>query len=153
MSAEEVQSWLEESVQYFASQLNQATGLRPELALRRAESILLEAVPDGGDTPGHSFRWIATGSDRVGKVWFGPRGNREAVTHIWDIGVDPAHQGHGYGGNAIDLVADEAGRSGSASLTLNVFEFNPDAKRLYERKGFVSGAAIDGHIPMTRSLI
>lgn len=153
MSAEDVERWLDESVQYFASQINQATDLKPELALRKAESILLKAVPDGGDTPGHSFRWIVNGSDRVGKVWFGPRAGREAITHIWDIGVDPAHQGHGYGGSAIDLVAEEARRKGSASLTLNVFEFNPDAKRLYERKGFVSSAAVDGHVPMTRSLI
>ncbi|MEX0797722.1 MAG: hypothetical protein WD274_13635 [Acidimicrobiia bacterium] len=85
MSAEDVQRWLDESVNDFASQLSQASGLEPDLALRKAESILLETVPDGGDTPGHSFRWIVSGSDRVGKVWFGPRGDREPVTHIWDI--------------------------------------------------------------------
>lgn len=66
--------------------------------------------------------------------------------------MDTAHQGHGYGGRAIDLIAGEARGKGSVSLTLNVFEFNFDARRLYERKGFASGVAVDGHIPMSRSL-
>lgn len=152
MSAEDVRRWLDESVKYFASQLSQAAGLKPDRAHRKAESILARAVPDGGETPGHSFRWIVNDSDRVGRVWFGPRANREAVTHIWDIGIEPPYQGHGYGGRAIDLVAAEARQGGSASLTLNVFEFNPDARRLYERKGFVGGDAVDGQIPMSRSL-
>ena len=152
MSAEDVRLWLDESAQYFASQINEATGLNPEQAHQKAEAILREAVPDGGETPGHSFRWIVNDSDRVGRVWFGPRGVREAVTHIWDIGIEPAHQGHGYGGSAIDLVIEEARKSGSTLLTLNVFDFNPDARRLYERKGFVSGISVGGHIPMSLSL-
>jgi ribosomal protein S18 acetylase RimI-like enzyme len=89
---------------------------------------------------------------REGLVRSKGEANREAVTHIWDIGVEPAHQGHGYGGRAIDLVAAEARQGGSASLTLNVFEFNSEAKRLYERKGFVAGPPVDGQIPMARSL-
>lgn len=71
MSAEDVQLWLDESVEYFAVQLSQAAGLTPDQAQQKAESILADAVPAGGETPGHSFRWVVKGSDRVGKVWFG----------------------------------------------------------------------------------
>lgn len=33
--------------------------------------------------------------------------------------MDPAQQGHGYGGSAIDLIVEEAKRSGSVSVTLS----------------------------------
>lgn len=152
MSADEVRHWLNESVKVFASELSEASGMKPDEALMRAESILAEVVPKGGETEGHSFRWIDSGTERVGKIWFGPMPATEGIVHIWDIDIDPAFQGRRFGGSAIDLVAEEARRMDAVSLTLNVFETNPDAKRLYERKGFVTGDTAGGQTPMKLDL-
>ncbi|MDB5097429.1 MAG: acetyltransferase [Cyanobacteria bacterium RYN_339] len=51
--------------------------------------------------------------------------------------ADPAARGHGYGSETLDLLLE----FGFLELNLNriqlyVMEFNPDARRLYERVGF-----------------
>jgi ribosomal protein S18 acetylase RimI-like enzyme len=152
MSSDEVRHWLDESVQVFASELSEASGMDQGQAMLKAESILSEVVPDGGDTAGHSFRWIMNGIDRVGRVWFGPVADRERIVHIWDIEIDPAFRGRGFGGSAIDSVVEEARGMAATALTLDVFETNPEAMRLYEKKGFVVGHTTSGQIEMALDL-
>jgi len=53
--------------------------------------------------------------------------------HVSNLFVDPAFQGRGVGSRL--MAAAEAAVEGD--LTLSVFTVNPDARRLYERLGFV----------------
>jgi ribosomal protein S18 acetylase RimI-like enzyme len=54
--------------------------------------------------------------------------------NIENLFVDPAVQGRGLG-SVLMAAAEEA--LGAGDLTLAVFTVNPDARRLYERLGFV----------------
>ena len=58
---------------------------------------------------------------------------------IWHMMIDEAEQGHGFGGQALDLVIEYIktkpfGSSGRIALTCN--KSNDVARSLYERKGF-----------------
>jgi len=54
-------------------------------------------------------------------------------SHVSNLFVDPQHQGQGIG----TALMAEAERRAAGDLTLSVFTVNPDARRLYERLGFV----------------
>lgn len=56
-----------------------------------------------------------------------------AGSHVSNLFVDPAFQGRGIG----SALMAEAERRIEGDLTLSVFTVNPDARRLYERLGFV----------------
>lgn len=61
--------------------------------------------------------------------------NESAGYRIWLAG--PAHFNHGYGTEATRLVVDYAfDRIGLHRLELEVFAFNPRARRVYEKCGF-----------------
>ena len=73
---------------------------------------------------------------------------RSAALHIWDIEIDTRFRGQGHSRAAIVAVIDEARRRRVESVTLNVFETNQNAKRLYERLGFVSETTAEGRTSM-----
>lgn len=61
--------------------------------------------------------------------------NESASYRIW---LGPAHFGRGYGTEATGLVVNYAfDRIGLHRLELEVFDFNPRARRVYEKCGFV----------------
>jgi len=75
------------------------------------------------------------------------------VLHLIDIALLPAMRGKGIGTEAI-ATAMAAGRAlGAVTIALTVMSANPDARRLYERLGFVAETSPDGvSIPMTMPL-
>ena len=59
------------------------------------------------------------------------------VLYIYEIAIEPEHQGRGYGRAAMRLVEDEAARRGIARIELNVFGGNDVARGLYRTLGYV----------------
>ena len=65
---------------------------------------------------------------------------------IWHMMIDEAHQGRGYGADALDRVIEYIrtkpfGDSGRVALTCN--RENPVAQRLYESRGFCATGSED----------
>lgn len=54
------------------------------------------------------------------------------------ISVDPDYRGRGIGGRLLQLIEDYARDNDYATVRLDVIDTNPDARRLYERRGFVA---------------
>jgi ribosomal protein S18 acetylase RimI-like enzyme len=152
MTAEEARSWLAESERDFASDLAESRGLTQDEAIAQAQGILREILPRNETTTGHVFNWITDDGTHVGRVWFGPSSDDPTVLYIWDLSVDTDRRGQGLGGAALDAVAAIARDKGLASVLLSVFENNSDARRLYERKGFVAGQTEDGQTLMRLNL-
>ena len=54
------------------------------------------------------------------------------------LAVSPAMRGKGVGTRLLEAVFQTAGEKGFKSVSLEVVDTNPDARRLYERVGFVA---------------
>ncbi len=77
----------------------------------------------------------------MGTLWIGPQlaGQAEAFW-VWDVRIEEAHRGKGYGRATMVLAEVEARRRGATELGLNVFGHNEIARRLYESMGYAPTA-------------
>ena len=97
-----------------------------------------ELLPEGLATPGQLiFRMEADGQS-VGWLWLARRNPRAeaGVGFVYDIAVDEALRGRGYGRAAMRLAEDEARRNGLHAIALNVFGHNAIARALYASLGY-----------------
>ena len=98
-----------------------------------------EAWDDLSDTIRDGVALIAELDDRaVGFVFcvLGDRGRKTA--HITDLYVSPKHRGQGVGSALIAAVVEPAREAGLDHVSLEVTIRNSEARRLYERLGFVA---------------
>lgn len=87
---------------------------------------------------------IEAGSDRVGVLILE---QLESCNWLHEIQICPNYQGHGLGTALLhDLLADA--RSRGVPLRLQVLHANQDAKRLYERMGFLEIETLENHYLM-----
>jgi ribosomal protein S18 acetylase RimI-like enzyme len=122
----------------FVAELVSAGQLRPadapaEIRRRRAESL-----PDGLDTR-HMLLFVGeVDGAPIGWIWLGlpGAGHRVDIAWIYNVEVDEAHRGRGYGKDLIRAAEAELVRRGVDSLGLNVFAGNTTAIALYERLGY-----------------
>jgi ribosomal protein S18 acetylase RimI-like enzyme len=152
MTSHEADSFLRKSVVDFATDLAASTSMLQDEALQWARAKLEEILPERQNTFGHEFDWIIHDGHRVGGVWFASSLTEEGTLFIWDIFVDPEHQHRGFGGAALDAIAALARERELSGVALSVFVSNPDARRLYERKGFVAENPNEGSVRMRLDL-
>jgi len=74
----------------------------------------------------------------VGRLWLAERelGGRR-VLYLYDISIEPGHQGRGYGRATMKLAEQEARARGIGRIELNVFGGNEVARNLYRSLGYV----------------
>jgi ribosomal protein S18 acetylase RimI-like enzyme len=87
--------------------------------------------------PGHLVFTVEHDDTAVGALWIGPL-RPEQPTHywVWDITIDEAHRGRGFGKETMLLAEREARSVGATELGLNVFGSNTIARHLYESLGY-----------------
>jgi ribosomal protein S18 acetylase RimI-like enzyme len=144
----------EQSRQAFAGEVAVADSLAVEEANRKVDELIGRLLPQGFETPGHSFLWIVATKDqrRVGWTWLGPELDDSSAYYIWDIEINEAARGSGHARNALDQIEILAKDRGATRLGLHVFEGNDSARRLYESKGFVVTNVEPGHIYMSKQV-
>jgi GNAT superfamily N-acetyltransferase len=91
------------------------------------------------DAPAHTALLVAESDTPLGFVYLEMltdyfTGERHG--HVGIIAVEDVAEGHGVGRALLDAAASWARMKGYRRLTLNVFEGNVRARRLYERAGF-----------------
>ena len=110
-----------------------------EGAQTRAATQFAELLGDGLATDGMI---LLTAEDELGSVvgtlWLGMGhpGDLPGVGFLWDITVDPAHRGQGYGRSLLVAAEDLMRSRGVRQLALNVFGDNETARRLYATNGY-----------------
>lgn len=139
MTAEEYPEFLRRSLEGYVAQQVELGGIPPERAQADGERSFAELLPDGLATPGH---WLNVGEvdgARVGLLWVALRtGPGPALAWVYDVEVDEAHRGKGYG-RALMLAAEVLAREvGAERLGLNVFGGNTVARGLYESLGYAT---------------
>jgi ribosomal protein S18 acetylase RimI-like enzyme len=137
MTGEEFDAWSERTNESFAEDLARASGIPFEQALERARSQYAEFLPDGQATAG---TWLMKICDddgsAVGVLWIGPHPRRSDASFIFDIEIDEARRGAGYGRAAMLAAEDLVRSAGNREIGLNVFGFNEAAQRLYSSLGY-----------------
>ncbi|MEO5917950.1 MAG: GNAT family N-acetyltransferase [Candidatus Limnocylindrales bacterium] len=138
MSAEAFAVWRASSIRAYAADKVRVRAWSADEADARAEREFRQLLPDGQATPNHEIRAIVDqAGTQVGVLWFGPtRGGGPGELFIWDIEVDPALRGRGYGRAALAALEAVAGELGFQSIGLHVFGDNDIARNLYRSSGY-----------------
>ncbi|MFI8436451.1 GNAT family N-acetyltransferase [Streptomyces sp. NPDC079020] len=138
MTAEEFARWEATSAEAYAQDWIDR-GVPREQARRKAERDQAHNLPDGLATEGMWFRVLFRADERVGLVWVARLEEKEpgeAIGYVFDVEVDPAHRGRGYGRALMHLAEDVTRDAGLGRLGLHVFATNTPALRLYESLGY-----------------
>jgi len=113
----------------------------------KATTVVAEA---DGQVVGVAFGYPSDNEDAVNQVLYDLSKNcaefdqplisdSETNSNEWyldSIAVDPEYQGMGIGSKLLNAVPEMAQNDGESVIGLNVDFENPNAKKLYERKGF-----------------
>jgi ribosomal protein S18 acetylase RimI-like enzyme len=138
MRPDELPAFLDASIEGYAQGIERQGGQTAEFARRKSEEDHAAVLPDGLETPGHTLWIVEAGGQRVGVLWLAERemGGRRVI-FIYDVEIDEAHRGRGYGRAAMELAEQQASARGIGRVELNVFGGNEVARKLYRSLGYV----------------
>ena len=138
MTDAEFAPWRETAQAEYA-QNRETEGLTPENARALAEKSFSELLPQGPSTPDqHLYRIVEEAGGRpVGVFWWGiQKQGEERLAWVYDIRVEEAERGRGYGRAAMLAGEAEVRARGIRRFGLHVFGFNHPARGLYRSLGF-----------------
>jgi RimJ/RimL family protein N-acetyltransferase len=137
MRPDELPAFVEHSVVSYAFGIQTQGGQTAEFARKKSEEDHAAVLPDGLETPGHTLWIVEADGEAVGVLWLAERdsGGRR-VMFIYDVEVDEAHRGMGYGRAAMELAEEQARLRGIGRIELNVFGGNHVARKLYLSLGY-----------------
>jgi ribosomal protein S18 acetylase RimI-like enzyme len=138
MSADAWEAWRIESIRGYAEEKVRAGTWSADGAQQRAVDEFASLLPDGQTTAGHEFRSVMTDAgEPVGVVWLAPqREIGRGAAFIYDIVIDPARRGRGYGRAAMEALEPLARSLGYDRIRLHVFGHNAVARNLYQSVGY-----------------
>ena len=138
MTRAEWDEWMPRQMAGYAEHIAASGAMSAADARQKAKSDTVRTFYAGFETPGQLVFRIVTGGDAVGWLWLavpGPDFDRQ-MAWVYNIEVDPAYQGRGYGRAAMLLAEGEARARGMTSLGLNVHGQNKVARSLYDSLGY-----------------
>ena len=135
MRADEFGGYLDYFVPDYAAEISANYGLPHDKALLRASQEISEDLARGVDTAGHVLLCITDKTDVIGYLWYKPNQEAHSV-FIYDFYILPAHQGKGYGRQALKLMETMLVKDGFDQIGLRVAADNERAQNLYLKDGF-----------------
>lgn len=137
-SAEEYAQWSAAALDAYVDEIVASGTMSREAAEEKGRRDEAELLPEGLATPGQLIFRIEADEEPVGWLWIALRNPRAetGVGFIYDIAIDEALRGRGYGRAAMRLAEEEARRNGLHALGLNVFGHNAIARALYASLGY-----------------
>ena len=142
VTADEYPEFVAASKAGYAEGIEVHGGQNHEAAQQKAEADFPAVLPMGLETPGHHIFIVEADGTAVGRLWLAERGMAgRLVMFVYDVTIDPMHQGHGYGRAAMRLAEVEARNRGIGRIELNVFGGNDVARGLYRSLGYVETSA------------
>ena len=138
MRADEYSAWYDLEIEEYARDISEHGDTTPDAARRKAVADMAEILPDGLATTGHWVFVLEVDGAAAGRLWLAEReiDGRKAM-FIFDIEVNEAFRGRGFGRAAMHLVEREALARGRNRIELNVFGGNAVARGLDRSLGYV----------------
>jgi ribosomal protein S18 acetylase RimI-like enzyme len=136
--AEEYARWSAAALDAYVDEIVASGSMSREAAEEKGRREDAELLPEGLATPGQLIFRVEVDEQPVGWLWLALRNPRAeaGVGFIYDITIDEALRGRGYGRAAMRLAEEEARRNGLHALALNVFGQNAIARTLYSSLGY-----------------
>ena len=148
MREDEFTAWLPRLREDYGQAMIDDAGVTPEGAREKAAADVESLFPGERPSAEQLVFVIEADDKRVGELWLAEREDlRQPTLFIYDIHIDEAYRGRGYGKAAMILVEEEARRRGIDRVALSVFGRNAVARRLYQSLGYTENA-----IAMSKSL-
>ena len=137
-SAEEYARWSAATLDAYVDEIVASGSMSRDAAEQKGRRDDAELLPEGLATPGQLIFRVEVDEQPVGWLWLALRNPRAeaGVGFIYDITIDEALRGHGYGRAAMRLAEEKARRNGLHALALNVFGQNAIARGLYSSLGY-----------------
>lgn len=136
MTQAEYDIYIEESCEDYAQERarNFGTPIEDERAAAREQ---IDDLLEHGLETEHQHIWVLDHADdgNVGHIWVFVNPERQRA-FIYDVAIDSAQRGKGYGKAILDLMEQKVRTMGVRSVGLNVFSSNTVARHLYERQGY-----------------
>ena len=138
LSADEYEEWSGAELRGYVEEIVASGTMSREAAEEKGRRDTADTLPQGLATPGQLIFRLEADGQPVGWLWLSLRNRRAeaGVGFIYDISVDEAFRGRGYGRAAMQLAEDEGRRNGLHALGLNVFGHNAIARTLYSSLGY-----------------
>ncbi len=133
----EFADWLPGHTAGYAELIASSGALSPEGAREKARRDTERMFPAGVNSPGQLLFRVLAGDEPVGTLWLGvPGPDDPLMAWVYDIVIEPACRGRGYGRSAMLLAEAEARARGMTSIGLNVHGQNTVARGLYDSLGY-----------------
>jgi GNAT superfamily N-acetyltransferase len=142
MRDDEFVAWLPQVRDGYARSMSDHGGMTPSAAAAKAEADTEQLFPGGRPSTEQLVFVIEADGEPVGDLWLAEREDmsKRPCLFVYDVHVDDAHQGRGYGKAAMLFAEEEARRRGLGRVALNVFGRNEVARRLYRSLGYEENA-------------
>jgi ribosomal protein S18 acetylase RimI-like enzyme len=136
--ADEYAAWHDTEIDEYGRDIAENGNTPPGAAHRKALADMAEILPEGLATPRHWILVLEVSGGPAGRLWLAEReiDGRRAM-FIFDIHVDEAFRGRGFGRAAMLLAEREALERDIHRIELNVFGGNAVARGLYQSLGYV----------------
>ena len=142
MRDDEFAAWLPQVRDGYAQSMIDHGGFTPEAARAKAKADTEQLFPGGRPSAEQLVFVVEADTAPVGELWLAKRDDMSGrpCLFVYDVHVDEAHQGRGYGKAAMLFAEEEARRRGVDRVALNVFGRNEVARRLYRSLGYEENA-------------
>jgi GNAT superfamily N-acetyltransferase len=138
---DEFASWLPRMREGYAQDMTRNGGLSPERAAAKAADDVERLFPGERPSAAQSVFAVEAEGEPVGTLWVAERDDAlQRCLFVYELFVDEAHRGRGYGKAAMTFAEEEARRRGFDQVALNVFGGNATARGLYRSLGYEEDA-------------
>jgi ribosomal protein S18 acetylase RimI-like enzyme len=138
MTQAEFDEWMPRQEAAYAALIIESGSMPPAQAREKAKRDTQRMFGAGLGTQGQLLFRILADDEPVGGLWLAvPGPDDPAMSWVYDIEIDAAHRGHGYGRQAMLLAERESIARGMKSIGLNVHGQNKVAISLYDSLGYM----------------
>jgi ribosomal protein S18 acetylase RimI-like enzyme len=130
---DEYEAWDAAHRREYLHGLVESAGMAPDEAAAKVRRDVDSVFPEGLATPGRWIWVVEHTGRRVGTLFLGLR---EGQAWLYDITIDEAERGKGFGRAAMLALEDAARGLGFESVGLNVWGGNAAARGLYRSLGW-----------------
>jgi len=142
MDQDEFARWLPIMRDSYAEDIVRS-GSDEDAARRKAIEDTEQLFPGERPSPDQYVFVVEADGEAVGDLWFAERATGLGrCLWIYDIRIDEAYRGRGYGREAMLLAEVEARQRGYNRIGLNVFGNNDVARSLYRSLGYEENAIV-----------